>query len=269
MEMQLPEIVAAGIYNTDAAVKNRTETRKRRVTMPEIEIPLSEGGIGYIDSDAVPYRTDTLICSKPGMVRHSRVPYRCRYVHFMLKEGELLEMFMELPTFLQTEKPEVYLALLEKIDRYHNSNRKSDSLMVQSAMLELIWTLRGDAKAQRKREQQRHSNETVIEGVIHHIQENLTGDLSLKTVAELARLSPIHVHNCFKASTGRTLREYVEEQRIRKACGLLLSTDWTLTRIAQECGFASQSYFSFAFKRKMEMTPREYARSMAERYGNG
>ena len=60
-----------------------------------------------------------------------------------------------------------------------------------------------------------------------------------------------------------------EPERIRKACGLLLSTDWTLTRIAQECGFASQSYFSFAFKRKMEMTPREYTRSMAERYGNG
>ena len=40
----LPEIVAAGIYNTDAAVKNRTETRKRRVTMPEIEIPLSPEG---------------------------------------------------------------------------------------------------------------------------------------------------------------------------------------------------------------------------------
>jgi len=269
MEMWLPEIVAAGIYNTDAAVKNRTETRKRRVTMPEIEIPLSEGGICYIDSDAEPYRTDTIICAKPGMVRHSRVPYRCRYVHLMVKEGALFDLLMDAPTFLTTEKPEVYVALLEKIDRYHNSNRETDAVMAQSALLELIWTIRVDSKAQKHREHTRHSNRDLIERVIRYIQENLAADLSLGAVAAYAQLSPIHFHNCFKASTGRTLREYVEEQRIRKACGLLLSTDWTLTRIAQECGFASQSYFSFAFKRKMEMTPREYARSMAERYGNG
>ncbi len=269
MEIILPEIVAAGIYNTDAAAKNRTETVKRRVIMPEIEIPIDEGGICYVDDEAVPYRKDTLICSKPGMVRHSRVPYRCRYVHLMVKEGALFDLLMDAPTFLTTEKPEVYISLLEKIDRYHNSNRETDAVMAQSALLELIWTIRVDSKAQKHREHTRHSNRDLIERVIRRIQENLTADLSLKSMAAFAQLSPIHFHNCFKASTGRTLREYVEEQRIRKACGLLLSTDWTLTRIAHECGFASQSYFSFAFKRKMEMTPREYARSMAERYGNG
>ena len=269
MEIVLPEIVAAGIYNTDAAVKNRTETVKRRVIMPEIEIPIHEGGICYVDDKVVPYRKDTLICSKPGMVRHSRVPYRCRYVHLMLKEGALYDLLMDTPTFFTTEKPEVYVSLLEKIDRYHNSNRQTDAIMAQSALLELLWTIRGDSGAQEHWEHTRHSNRDLIERVIRYIQENLAADLSLGAVAAYAQLSPIHFHNCFKASTGRTLREYVEEQRIRKASSLLLSTDWTLTRIAQECGFSSQSYFSCAFKRRMEQTPREYARRMAERYGNG
>ena len=52
----------------------------------------------------------------------------------------------------------------------------------------------------------------------------------------------------------------------RLAANLLITTDYTLTQIAYECGFSSQSYFSYAFKRKMKSTPREYARRMLERY---
>ena len=56
-----------------------------------------------------------------------------------------------------------------------------------------------------------------------------------------------------------TLREFVEEQRIQKSMHLLVSTDLTLSEIAYECGFSSQAYFSYVFKQKMTLTPREYA----------
>ena len=63
-----------------------------------------------------------------------------------------------------------------------------------------------------------------------------------------------------------TLREYVEDRRIRKAVNLLVETDLTLSEIAYECGFSSQSYFSYAFKKKMNLTPREYAKEIYNRY---
>ena len=72
--------------------------------------------------------------------------------------------------------------------------------------------------------------------------------------------------NCFRSATGRTLRDYVEEVRIKRAVALLVSTDYTLTKIAFECGFSSQSYFSYAFRRRMGRTPREYARELQSRY---
>ena len=40
----------------------------------------------------------------------------------------------------------------------------------------------------------------------------------------------------------------------------------TLTEIAYECGFSSQSYFSYAFKRHTGMTPRAYAKKPVEVY---
>ena len=107
----------------------------------------------------------------------------------------------------------------------------------------------------------------VIRSVAGYIKENLTEDLSLKKLSQFAGFSPIHFHNCFKASTGITLHEYVEEQRIKKAANMLITTDYTLAEIAYECGFSSHSYFSYAFKRKMNKTPREYAKEVFERYG--
>ena len=40
----------------------------------------------------------------------------------------------------------------------------------------------------------------------------------------------------------------------------------TLTEIAYICGFSSQSYFSYAFKRHTGMTPRAYAKKLVEVY---
>ena len=63
-----------------------------------------------------------------------------------------------------------------------------------------------------------------------------------------------------------TLRDYVEQQRIKKATELLTVGEKTLTEIAYECGFSSQSYFSYAFKRRMKIPPRGYAKKIAEDY---
>ena len=70
----------------------------------------------------------------------------------------------------------------------------------------------------------------------------------------------------FKASTGKNLREFVEAQRIKKAIELLISTQMTLTQIAYESGFSSQSYFSYVFKRYTGVTPREYAQEVYSKY---
>ena len=64
----------------------------------------------------------------------------------------------------------------------------------------------------------------------------------------------------------KTLRDYVEQQRIKKAINLLQTTNLTLTQIAFECGFSSQSYFSYVFKRRMKKSPREYIKELYNMY---
>ena len=57
-----------------------------------------------------------------------------------------------------------------------------------------------------------------------------------------------------------------EISHLHKAVELLISTEMTLTEIAYECGFSSQSYFSYVFKKRMKLAPRAYAKKIALKY---
>ncbi len=267
MELVLPEIVAVGIYNSSVAVKGRTITKNRKTVMFEIELPQADGGVSSINSEHMPIRADTLICAKPGQMRHTMLPYTCYYIHMMLSGGSLYEVLMDMPNFIKTDRSEKYRALFERLCRYYGGGAGSEEIILQSIILEIIYTLIGDSKRIAVRERVKNSNYAVIEQIISYIRNNPTADLTLERVAAMAGFSAVYFHNCFKASTGQTLHSYVETQRIKMAADMLVSTDRTLTEIAYECGFSSQSYFSYAFKRKMGVTPREYAQKIFERYG--
>ena len=266
--MMLPEIVAIGVYNTQQAVRNRETTKHRKTTMFELEISLGDGGISHVNDTAAPIVPDLLICAKPGQIRWTQLPFRCRYVHLIVREGELYDRLMKLPDYIQPEDPARFGELFEKLCFYYETGVEQDQLMLQSLILELIYRLEQIAGSREHRGRVQKNNNEAIDKVIRYIKENITADLGLEAMAALASFSPIHFHNCFKASTGKTLREYVEEQRIRKAINLLLGTDQTLSEIAYACGFSSQSYFSYAFRKAMGMTPRAYARKMFSRYGD-
>lgn len=267
MELVLPEIVAAGIYNSSVAVKGRSVTKNRKTVMFEIELPLEDGGVSCINDRQMPICTDTLICAKPGQMRHTRLPFTCYYIHIIVREGVLYETLMDIPNFIRTDRAEKYRALFERLCRHYASGMQNAEIILQSIVLEIIYNLTGDTQRLAARERIKSSNYEVIERVIAYIKKNPTEELSLERIADMAGFSAVYFHNLFKASTGQTLHSYVELQRIRMAADMLVSSGRTLTEIAYECGFSSQSYFSYVFKRRMGVTPREYAKRIFEQYG--
>ena len=263
----VPQLITTGVYDSSLLYSAGTEkTVHRRVSMFEIELPLFDGGISYVNSEEHPIMSDTLICAKPGQIRHTRSPFSCYYMHVIVKEGELYDTLISLPNFIKTDKKEKYLALFKRFCKHYGNGTTSEELIANSVMLEIFYHLVTDAERTTSHEKIKNNNYAAIESTIAYIKENLTADLSLEMLAERAGFSAIYFHKCFKTSVGMTLREYVEAQRIKRATTLLAQSDMTLTQIAYECGFSSQSYFSYAFKRSMGMTPREYETRLWERY---
>jgi AraC-like DNA-binding protein len=165
---------------------------------------------------------------------------------------------MDVPNYVKTNKYEKYYEIFEKMCEHYESAVDSDEIILNSLILELIHTLINDSKRLILHDHVKNNNYKAIDKTIQYIKENLLSDLSLEAVAARAGYSPIHFHNFFKASTGKTLRDYVEEQRIKKAANMLITTDCTLAEIAYECGFSSQSYFSYVFKERFKMSPKAF-----------
>lgn len=62
----------------------------------------------------------------------------------------------------------------------------------------------------------------------------------------------------FKKQSGQTISDYLLRYRIHKSMYLLEETDSTIARVAQSCGFSSQSYYTRRFRELTGMTPKQY-----------
>ena len=262
----LPNIIAMGIYNAQNSAKGKVVTSRRKTTMFEIELILEDGGISYIDDDSHRVVENLIICAKPGQMRQTRKPFKCYFVHIIVNEGALFDILSSLPDYIATEESVEIREIFKMLCEHYNTGLPEDDILVQSLILRLAYLLKSYAPINRIKHSPKSNRHKVIEQIVEYIDKNLTSDLSLEALAGMAKFTPIYFHKLFKASTGKTLHRYVEERKIKKSIDLLLSTDMTLTEISYECGFSSQSYFSYAFKRDMKASPREYAKKLLADY---
>ena len=263
----LPQIVAIGIYNSQIAIKNRTISKNRKTTMFELELPIGNGGMSYINEESHPINENTVICAKPGQIRHTRLPFKCYYIHMIVNEGDLCDILTALPNYIEFSDTDPIKEIFISLCEHHNTGISNDDILLQSLILKLIYIL-SENSASIIKSTPKSNNHKTIEQTLEYINNNLSADLTLERLASAANFNAIYFHKLFKASTGKTLHEYVEDQRIKKSINLLISTDMTLTEIAYECGFSSQSYFSYAFKKKIGSAPREYAKKIQLKYEN-
>ncbi len=259
------QIESAGIYNAKIARPTEQVSRNRSAALFELELPLADGGISYIDEQAQPIRKNRLICAKPNQVRHTKFPFACYYIHLRAPDETVFSLLSAMPDFIDLSNRSRVEAVFKEISAAFNSFDQRAELWIQSQVLQLIHFLRLETETGAAA---RHVSQAYgsVAKAIDYIRENLAGDLCLHTVAAAVSMSPTHFHTCFKFAIGKTLRDYVEEERIRKSVTLMLTTDQTLTRIAYACGFSSQSYYSYIFKRRMGTTPRAYIQQLNSLY---
>ena len=265
-EIILPQIVSIGIYDSRLAIKNRDITKNRKTSMFEIELPIENGGISYINEDKTPITPNEIICAKPGQTRHTKLSFKCYFIHMVVKGGVLYDILMDTPNHFTTEKADEYKKIFMDMCRYYEGSLDNDNIILHSLILKLVHTIYSDCKKLQRRSKTKSNNYELIDKAMKFIDKNLTSQLALEDIAKHVSLSPIYFHNSFKAATGKTPHEYLNEKRIKKAANLLVTTDLSLAQIAYECGFSSQSYFSYSFKKHMKLTPREYMHKMFDRY---
>ena len=108
----------------------------------------------------------------------------------------------------------------------------------------------------RKYSTQKHT--PPVQQALIYIDANLSGDLSLKTLAQKLNISSSYLSTIFKKETGHTLTDLIAQRRVDRAKELLRTTRLQIQTVAQHCGIVDVHYFSKIFKKVTGQTPKEY-----------
>jgi len=106
--------------------------------------------------------------------------------------------------------------------------------------------------------QQVDSSSDIISTVKQYMKDHFREDIDRGDIAAVAFITPNYLSKRFRAETGMSLREYINELRIDESKRMLLTTNLPVSTIAMEVGFGNISYFSTVFRKYTGTSPIEW-----------
>jgi AraC family transcriptional regulator len=94
--------------------------------------------------------------------------------------------------------------------------------------------------------------------VLAYVEEHFAEDITVADLANVACLSIFHFTRAFAGAMGVPPHRYVSQRRLESAKAMLATGRASLSEIALESRFSSQSSFTRAFRRATGVTPAEY-----------
>ena len=145
--------------------------------------------------------------------------------------------------------------LLEKISCEYRNSDKYSSVLEGLLLNELLTAVLRIQNANTPTDSPDAESGTEFDKIIEYINNNLNTNISLDDVAAFSNFSKSHFSRIFKKMTGVTFLDYLQLQRVNKAKKMLEQTQFSITEIANECGFSSSGYFATVFKRYFGTSP--------------
>lgn len=103
----------------------------------------------------------------------------------------------------------------------------------------------------------RHPDEDIVQIQIW-LQDNYPRSIVLSQVAGRFGMSMRTLNRRFRAATGQTPLQYLQETRINHARGLLKTSNLSISEIADKVGYQDVGHFNTLFKKQLATTPAQY-----------
>ena len=97
-----------------------------------------------------------------------------------------------------------------------------------------------------------------IQTVMEQIRRDCRNAPKMSAVAKENGLSHRQLNRRFKEVTGLTPQQFLLRARVGIACAWLRESSRSLAEIGYDLGFCDQSAFTAQFRKRMQMTPRQY-----------
>ena len=149
------------------------------------------------------------------------------------------------PTELETCKH--YLAMVE--------NDLGSDLARRIARKLVIAQRRGSEQSQLSALLELDPKSDRVQLALAYARENLTHDLSVEALADVARLSPRQFSRVFREETGQTPAKAIEALRVEAARAMMETSRHPVEVVARETGFGDRERMRQAFLRAFGQPP--------------
>lgn len=104
-----------------------------------------------------------------------------------------------------------------------------------------------------------------VRKVEEHIDQNFKQEIRLKTLSDIAGMTPAAFSRYFRMKTGKTVSDYIIDIRLGHAARQLVDTTNSVADICYDCGFNNISNFNRIFKKKKGCSPTAFRENYHKR----
>lgn len=108
-----------------------------------------------------------------------------------------------------------------------------------------------------EKQEEQESAVSFFDNILEYMDAHAFEGIRVQELADRCGMSYSNFAKVFKQQFGRSCKEYLEYIRISKAEELVLYSDYDISYIAQETGFADSSHFIRIYKKFKEETPKQ------------
>jgi len=94
--------------------------------------------------------------------------------------------------------------------------------------------------------------------ILEYLRSNIDRNVTHRELSQRFFYHKNAINALLLRNTGKTLKAYQIELRIKRAASLLLYSDKSVAQISELCGYANASFFSRQFQKYMGLTPLAY-----------
>lgn len=106
--------------------------------------------------------------------------------------------------------------------------------------------------------QEKKQRNELIERTKNYIFQSLHSEIVISRIAEEVGVNASYLSALFHRVEGITVRQYIQQERVRLAENMLRYSDYAVKEIANYLCFCTQSYFGHVFKEQTGMSPAQY-----------
>jgi AraC family transcriptional regulator len=202
----------------------------------------------------------------PNCATHWHYAGAVDFAIFYLPEQSsgIVERLCSLATWLSRPQllgdPLVGAAALQLLSELQKGERADTGFMERLAgvMLEQVYRALGIPVSTSSSVNTGHTHFSRLQAAFGYIREHLADDLSTEVLADCAQVSRAHFCRLFREVTGGPPHRYVLAARLEQARTMLTTSNQSIARIAQDCGFSSQSHLTSSFRKLHAVTPAQF-----------